>query len=119
MLSKFGQYIKTIRKKENDSLRDMAKKMDISAAFLSAMEVGRKNIPLNYAEKISDIYNLTENEKSELLEVIQETNEKVSLELSKMNESQKEITLLFARKIRNADKDLIEKLREVLENDKN
>lgn len=119
MISKFGLYIREIRKKENDSLRTMARKMDISAAFLSAMEVGRKAIPNDYIERIAKIYNLNKNEIEELEDVINETNQKVSIELEKMNENQKEISLMFARKIKNADNDLIEKLRKVLEDDKN
>lgn len=119
MISKFGLYIREIRKKENDSLRTMAKKMDISAAFLSAMEVGRKTIPNDYIERIAKIYNLDKNEIAELEDAINETNQKVSIELEKMNENQKEISLMFARKIKNADDDLIEKLRKVLEDDKN
>jgi putative transcriptional regulator, XRE family, bacteriophage lambda repressor C1 like protein len=117
MISKFGEYIRIVRKRENDSLRDMAKKMGVSAAFLSAMEVGRKNIPLVYVDKIVELYHLNEEEKAKLFEVIQETNDKVSLELSQMNESQKEVTLVFARKIQTADADLIEKLRKILEDD--
>lgn len=118
MISKFGEYIRIIRRKENDSLRNMAKKMDISAAFLSAMEVGRKNIPLSYVDKIDELYHLTEEEKNKLIEAIQETNDKVSIELSEMNEQQRQVTLVFARKIQTADEDLIEKLRKVLEDDK-
>lgn len=117
MISKFGEYIRIVRKRENDSLRDMAKKMGVSAAFLSAMEVGRKNIPLVYVDKIVELYHLNEEEKAKLFEVIQETNDKVSLELSQMNESQKQVTLVFARKIQTADADLIEKLRKILEDD--
>jgi len=117
MISKFGEFIRIIRKKENDSLRDMAKKMGVSATFLSAMEVGRKNIPLSYVDKITALYELDESEKAKLIEAIQETNDRVSLELSQMNESQKEVTLVFARKIQNADAELIEKLRKVLEDD--
>lgn len=117
MISKFGEYIRIVRKRENDSLRDMAKKMGVSAAFLSAMEVGRKNIPMVYVDKIVELYHLNEEEKAKLFEVIQETNDKVSLELSQMNESQKEVTLVFARKIQTADADLIEKLRKILEDD--
>lgn len=117
MISKFGEFIRTIRKRQNDSLRDMAKKMDISATFLSAMEVGRKNIPISYVDKITEVYSLTNEEKEQLLDAVQETNNRVSLELSQMNENQKEVTLVFARKIQNADEGLIEKLRKVLEDD--
>lgn len=110
MISKFGKCIRNIREQENDSLRQMAIKLGISAAFLSAMEVGRKQIPLEYVEKIKGIYNLTEEQEVELENSIYETNERVPIELAAMNEAQKDVSLMFARKIKTADEDLLRKL---------
>lgn len=119
MISKFGLYVREIRKKNNDSLRTMAKKLNVSAPFLSSMEVGRKVIPIDYIDKIRNLYNLSKEEVEKLEDSINETNNKVSIELEKMTEGQKEISLIFSRKIKNADPELIEKLRKVLEDDKN
>lgn len=117
MISKFGIFIREIRERENDSLRTMAKKMNVSAAFLSALEVGRKTIPLDYVNKIKELYNLNDEETKRLEDSINETNNRVNIELDEMNEHQKELSLVFARKIKNADDDLIEKLRKVLQDD--
>lgn len=119
MISKFGLYIRKIREQENDSLRQMAIKLGISAAFLSAMEVGRKQIPLEYVEKIKGIYNLTKEQEVELENSIYETNERVPIELAAMNEAQKDVSLMFARKIKTADEDLLRKLKEALLDEKN
>ena len=119
MISKFGKCIRNIRENENDSLRQMAIKLGVSAAFLSAMEVGRKPIPIEYAEKIKKIYNLSEKQKIELEDSIYETNERVPIELASMNEAQKDISLMFARKIKSADEELLRKLREALLDEKN
>ncbi|MGM9970913.1 MAG: helix-turn-helix domain-containing protein [Anaeroplasmataceae bacterium] len=114
MISKFGICIRNIREQKNDSLRQMAIKLGISAAFLSAMEVGRKQIPLEYLEKIKGIYNLSEEQEIELENSIYETNERVPLELSLMNDAQKDVSLMFARKIKTADEELLKKLKEAL-----
>lgn len=53
------------------------------------MEVGRKQIPLEYVEKIKGIYNLTEEQEVELENSIYEANERVPIELAAMNEAQK------------------------------
>ena len=119
MISKFGLYIREVREKENDSLRQMAIKLGISAAFLSAMEVGRKQIPLEYVDKIKNIYNLTQEQEIELENSIHETNERVPIELAAMNEAQKDVSLMFARKIKTADEDLLRKLKEVLLSEEN
>ena len=119
MISKFGLCIRKIREKENDSLRQMAIKLGVSPAFLSAMEVGRKAIPTDYVEKINCIYNLSEKEIIELENSIYETNERVPLELKEMNEAQKDISLMFARKIKTADEDLLKRLKEALLDEEN
>lgn len=110
--------MREIREKNNESLRQMAIRLGKSAAFLSAMEVGRKTIPLDYVDIISKTYNLNEIEVSKLEDSINITNSKVSIELEKMSEAQKDISLMFARRIKNADENLLSKLREALENEK-
>lgn len=118
MISKFGICIKKIREKENDSLRQMAIKLGISAAFLSAMEVGRKPIPVEYLDKIKAIYNLSHEDEIELENSIYETNERVPIELEAMTEAQKDVSLMFARKIKTADDELLKKLKEALMDEK-
>ena len=115
MISKFGECMRTFRKERDESLRTMAKKLEISAAFLSAMEVGRKLVPVEYAKKIRDVYNLNDEEYGTIYSSIMETNERVEIEIAQMNEAQKEVSLVFARKIENADPELIEKLKKALE----
>ena len=53
------------------------------------------------------------------MEAIIETNQRVDIEIAKMNEAQKEVSIAFARKIENADPELLEKLRKALSDDKN
>ncbi len=119
MISKFGICLRNIRDKENESLRKMAIRLDVSAAFLSAMEVGRKKIPMEYVDKIIKLYNLTEAEIIELEDSVYETNERVPLELANMSDAQKDISLMFARKIKTANEDLLKKLKEVLLDEEN
>ena len=113
MVSAFGKCMRKIRGEE--SLRTCAKRLEITPSFLSALEVGRRTVPDSYYEKIKDIYNLNEEESNELYESIIYTNQRVDIEIAKMNEAQQQTTVMFARKIENADPELIEKLQKVLE----
>ena len=115
MRSKFGIEMRKIRANTGESLRTMAERIGVSATFLSAMEVGRKAISMDYAKKIKEIYNLSEEDYAKIYDSIVETNQHVDIEISKMNEAQKEVSMVFARRIENADPELIEKLRKVLE----
>lgn len=118
MISDFGKCIRRIREKNNDSLRQMAIKLNISAAFLSVMEVGRKQVPVEYAGKIKKIYNLSDKEENEIIDSIYETNQRVPIELNNMSKAQKDVSLMFARKIKTADEELLRKLKEALLDEK-
>ena len=118
MATNFAKLMKEIRKPEGESLRTMAKRLDISAAFLSALEVGKKTIPLDYPEKICKEYNLDNDMYNRLVDAVSESNNMIKLGLDDLNAEQKDVSLLFARKIVNADPDLIKKLKEALEDDK-
>ena len=118
MISAFGIVMRKIRGNTGDSLRTCATKLGITATFLSAMEVGRKSIPTYYPEKIKELYGLKE-EYIVLYNSMIETNKHVDIEIEKMNEAQKEVSMVFARKIENADPKLLEKLRKALSDDQN
>ena len=114
MISAFGKVMRDVRNKAGDSLRTCASKLEITPAFLSSMEIGRKSIPTYYPEKIKNLYNLSHDEYISLYNAMIETNKHVDIEIEKMNEAQKEVSMTFARKIENADPELVEKLRKVL-----
>ena len=121
MVSEFGKVMRLIRQESGDSLRILAQKLNVSAAFLSALEVGKKKIPLEYIDKICEIYNLDSNKREELEDAVSLTNKRVLLSLDDLNAKQMEASLLFARKIKTADPELIQKLLMALEdtNEKN
>ncbi len=116
-ISEFGRLMREIRKAYGDSLRDLASKLEISAAFLSAMEIGKKKIPVEYASRIANIYNLSKEVEQQIEDSISQSNQKVIINLEELNHSQREASLSFARKISNADPKLIEKLMKALEED--
>ena len=48
-----------IRADKNESLRDMAKSLNVSATYLSMVELEKKDMTIDLYEKITDIYQLT------------------------------------------------------------
>lgn len=65
-MTKFGIFIRKFRLDRGILLRDMAKDLGISPAYLSGMETGHKPISDTLAEKISDIYKLDNNQVKDL-----------------------------------------------------
>ena len=119
MITEFGLYTRALRKASGEKLKDMAAKLNITIAFLSMLEVGRKTIPNNYLDLIANLYILDKKEKNKLADAIALSNRRVVLELDLMNEAQKDISLMFARKIKTADSNLLLQLREALKDEEN
>ena len=88
MVSAFGKCMRKIR--GDESLRTCAKRLEITPSFLSALEVGRRTVPDSYYEKIKDLYNLSEEQSRELYESIIYTNQRVDIEIAKMNKAQQQ-----------------------------
>ena len=65
-LTPLGRQLRKLRIDRGENLRDMGGKLGISAAYLSAIETGRKNAPDGIADKISILYALPPRDGHEL-----------------------------------------------------
>ena len=110
MKTEFNEFLSKIRKDSNESLRMMAKRLNISATFLSAMELGKRLIPLDYIAIISNCYELSNEDIKTLEDSIYKTNNKVTIDFENMSDEKKNVSLLFARTIKDIDENLVEKL---------
>jgi hypothetical protein len=111
MISAFGVVMRKIRSTTGDSLRTCATKLDITARFLSSMEVVENQFQHSILKKIKNLYGLDEQGYMELYNAMIETNKHVDIEIEKMNETQKEVFMVFASRIENADFELLEKFK--------
>lgn len=118
-LTEYGKFIRKIRKDRGDTLLGMSKKMDVTISFLSALEVGKKQVPIEYADKISQIYNLTPEENIELTDAIGASNANMNLDFTKMSQDRAQTSVLFARKINKLSQKSLEELRKLLTNEEN
>lgn len=116
-VTNLGKKLRKIRIENDEVTYDMAQKIGISVSYLSAIENGKRNIPKNFIEKLFKVYNLKEEEKTEILEVVASYSGEMKLRLEGMNASQKELSLLYARKINNLSEEQIKKIKEFLNRD--
>lgn len=110
----YGAFVRAIRKSNGETLSDMAAKLSVSIAFLSALETGQKIIPLAYIDKISDIYNLSNDEKVELANSIDISNKKITIQLNNLDSDRIEVALKLARQIEKMSDDKVEELKKIL-----
>lgn len=97
MITSFGKELRKIRIDNNEVLKDMADKLGVTSSFLSAVEVGKKNVPNGWCTKIASEYRLSEKELESLEECAKESANSVKINLSTAQEPQRRAALVFAR----------------------
>lgn len=98
MLNAFGKWLRKFRIDNGLLLRDMAGTLDVSSAFLSSIETGRKSIPDGIVGKICDRYRLDDEARISLNEAVKGSVSKVSLDLSEVNTEDRCLACAFAKR---------------------
>lgn len=78
MKDRLNTFLKLLRIKNDETLIEMSKKLDLKLVELSKIENNKIDVPENFKEKIVNNYNLTEQEEKELnisLDLRKNTNE--------------------------------------------
>lgn len=78
MYTELGQWLKIFRLSNAIRLYDMAGKMGVSSAFLSAIETGKKMAPTNFFDKLVDSYQLSKEQQDKLMTAIVNTRERLT-----------------------------------------
>lgn len=113
MLTEFGKFVRKLRIDRNELLIDMANKLGVSPAFLSAVEAGKKNVPESWKEKLKEIYSLELYDQEKLTNAIENSVRQIKINLYDKKEEDRELILSFARKLENmntSEKDTILRL---------
>ncbi len=103
MLTSLGKFMRKLRIDNGEILRDMARKLEVSSAFLSAVENGKKKIPASWTAKLADIYSLTNAQIAELDEAIIESKDVIELNIKNTTNPNRELAICFARKFDDLD----------------
>ncbi len=116
MLTDFGKFLRKIRIDRGEILRDMAEKLEVSAAYLSAVEMGKRNIPEQWVDRISTLYNLSEEEKRNLSVAADNSAKSITLNFNNISDEHKQTAILFAREFENFDAETLDKIKNLLRN---
>lgn len=110
MYTKFGEFVRILRIKNHEVMGDMAKMLGTTTPFLSAVENGRKNVPKDWIEKISNHYNLSSKDKALLEKAIDESKLQTKIDMKNSSIMQRAVALQFARSFDDIDDDTAEKI---------
>lgn len=89
--------------------------MNVGVTFLSLLENSRKQILLDYGEKISIVLGLDNQQKIDLKNCINYSNKKVLITMEELSEEQKHLSVAFARRINEISNESIERILDILD----
>ncbi|WP_063196508.1 XRE family transcriptional regulator [Bradyrhizobium sp. AT1] len=112
MLTPFGIAIRKLRLDKGMRLLDLANRLGLSSAFLSAIETGKKAIPDAFVLNVARAMNLSAPEIKELRRAADRTRKEVPV--AKLAEEQRELVAAFARKIDDLPSKMMEDLKKVI-----
>jgi Zn-dependent peptidase ImmA (M78 family)/transcriptional regulator with XRE-family HTH domain len=111
-LTPFGIAARKLRLDKQLRLLDVAKLLDCSAAFLSAVETGRKPIPDGFVLTVARAMKLSTEELATLRKAADRTRKHVSIE--KLPENQREIVAAFARRLDKVPPEMMAELKKIV-----
>lgn len=97
MITQLGKFLRKLRIDRGEILKNMADKLDVSPAFLSAVENGKKKMPSSWNSKICILYQLDMSAKQDFTKAIAETEDTITMSMEQLAIPQKEIAISFAR----------------------
>lgn len=116
MLTEFGKALRKLRIDCGELLRDMADNLGCTASYLSAIETGKRPVPVDWIERITDKYNLDDERASELKTAAMAEIRTVRIDVDSLLGKKKETAILFAREFPSVDETTVEQIRKLLKN---
>ncbi len=114
MITEFGKCLRNIRMDCNELLKDMAEKLNMTSAYLSAIEHGKREIPEGCIGKIIRLYNLNVEEFIALEEAAANSRLSLKIDLFGHSDDKKSLANAFARKFENLDEAQINEMMNIL-----
>lgn len=106
----FGKYCRILRLHKYEKQRDMARRLGVSAAYLSSVELGKKAIPANFEKKISVEYELDAHNQKLLHDAINQSRKYIKIETLCLTEHQIRIASQFSEMLKDLNKETLDKI---------
>jgi len=114
MLTPFGKEVRRLRIDTSTKLKDLAEHLQVSSAFLSSVETGKKEMPAHFVDGIIRFFKLRGAPASKLREAADQSRRMIRIDLRNTSASARELAAVFARRFDAVDQKTIDKLRGIL-----
>ena len=112
MATELGRFLRKLRIDKDELMKDMADRMKIASSTLSSIEMGRRNPPKGFVEKLASEYGIEGAQLDELKTAALQSMNEISMRISDMTDGDQRLAVSFARKFENLsqeDKDRIQR----------
>ncbi len=96
----FGKVVRKLMIDRDENLKDIAKLFDVSAAFVSLVLGGKKQIPDGWLEKLSLHYSLDEEAKKDFYNAYCNSKNIVRIDLINLDLSKRKLAIEFKKKLK-------------------
>ncbi len=114
MITSFGKFCRKLRIDNGELLKDMANKLEVTPSYLSAVENGKRNVPSNWSNQLSQIYSLSTVQATELQQFAQESQKVIKIDFDKFNKEDKSILMALAKELQGLQPSDKNKIKEIL-----
>lgn len=110
-MTPFGEKLRQLRDQRGVSQKDMAKAIGVSAAYLSALEHGRRGQPTwDKLQRIIQYFNIIWDEAEELQRLAMISHPRITIDTGGLSPAATELTNLIAAHIRDIDTEIVQSL---------
>jgi transcriptional regulator with XRE-family HTH domain len=114
-MTPFGVKLRQLRQERGTTLKDMADQLGVSAAYLSALEHGRRGRPTHaMVVAICAQLNIIWDEADELMRLARLSHPRVTVDTAGLSPAATELANLLAERIRKLPPERIERLLDIL-----
>lgn len=114
MLTLLGKELRILRISRGEILKEMAEKLGITSAYLSAIENGKREPTQKFMNSLFSAYELSTEEKVKLEGAYQETIDSVSIDISSLTPEKRNLSLVFARQFNSLSDKEVKNIMEIL-----
>ncbi|MBL8578189.1 MAG: helix-turn-helix transcriptional regulator [Mesorhizobium sp.] len=114
-MTPLGERLRELRRQKGVSQKEMAEAIGVSAAYLSALEHGRRGVPTwVLLQKIIGYFNIIWDDAEEVLKLAGQSHPRVVIDTSGLSPSATELANILAARIESLDADTIARILEMI-----
>jgi transcriptional regulator with XRE-family HTH domain len=116
-MTPFGEAVRKLRERKGVTQKQMAAALDVTPAYLSALEHGKRGVPtFVLLQRIAGYFNIIWDEAEDLFMLARGSDPRVVIDTSGMEPQYTALANRLAGQFRFLDKDAVEALDTILEN---